>query len=34
MPQLKFPTPWPLAADFPDQVGYKFAPASKTLVEA
>jgi hypothetical protein len=31
---LKFPTPWPLAADFPDQVGYKYAPDTKTLIEA
>ena len=31
---LKFPKPWPIAADFPDQVSYKLKPESKTLVEA
>jgi Taurine catabolism dioxygenase TauD, TfdA family len=31
---LKFPKPWPIAADFPDQIGYTRAPDAKTLVEA
>jgi len=31
---LKFPTPWPIAPEFPDQIGYKPATGAKTLVEA
>jgi hypothetical protein len=31
---LKFPTPWPLAADFPEQVGYRLAPGTTALIEA
>jgi hypothetical protein len=31
---LKFPTPWPIASDFPDHAGYRSAPDARTLVEA
>ena len=31
---LKFPRPWPIADDFPDQVGYKRASDARALVEA
>jgi len=31
---LKFPRPWPIAEDFPDQIGYKRASDARTLVEA
>ncbi|HXJ84165.1 MAG TPA: TauD/TfdA family dioxygenase [Candidatus Methylomirabilis sp.] len=31
---LKFPKPWPIADDFPDQLGYQRAPDAKALVEA
>ena len=31
---LKFPKPWPIAADFPDHAGYRPAPKAGALVEA
>jgi hypothetical protein len=31
---LKFPRPWPIAEEFPDQVGYQPAAGAKALVEA
>ena len=31
---LKFPKPWPIAAEFPEHAGYRSAAEAKTLVEA